>query len=636
MITKIKFDPDWNFNVDWEVKTSDVENLLNNLKYAELPNFITVGWESQTKYYYLVTKGFHQEESRYNEYFYHITVQLLKDDCKTFIGTSHYYLSEDEIKKLRDGVDKKYYLVLASENYKAENELGAIDRATNIIYGYVPKSLGSSPSSLFQGYDCISGSGLSTAIAGKTNKVGGTSSSYYSVTKSITELYEKLDVSASLSVGLGGFANISAKLKFVDELKLTEESICILVRASHILGIQTTPDYEFKQGAAPKTSEQVSQFVQTYGDAFISEIRLGAEYYAVYTFYSQNKDQKKNIDAELKANGIGGWGKVDSQFQAKLDSVVKNTNVKYAFNQNISGIENPKLPKPDDLVQYAIDFLSLPVNDPAVISFSSTGYEKVPNPEAEINLFAQIRKNRLYFSENSDFSKGLALTTELLNKIDQLREIYMFYNFKSDEKLNRVYGLAKTDLKKLQDQLHSYEDHPTQNFTLPDLPSTLEGVPNLQFKVSFSDERGGDGGNYFDDVNTQNYLEKMTKISEIKLYVNSIVERLEVTYKADGMHPETYVHGNDKGSSVYKLSMPDHVFIKSVKGRSGSRVDRLQIITDNGAEISGGGNGGSEFTFNLPAESNSILLGFEGRSGSALDKIRAVYATFQNASWSDL
>lgn len=141
------------------------------------------------------------------------------------------------------------------------------------------------------------------------------------------------------------------------------------------------------------------------------------------------------------------------------------------------------------------------------------------------------------FFEDSEFSRDLALITELINKIDQLREINRFYNFKSDEKVNRVYNLAKVDLKKLQDQLRNYEDNPTQNFILPDMPSLQQGVPNLQFKVSFSNERGGDGGNYFDDVNTQNYLEKMTRISEIKLYTSSIIERLEVTYGADGMQP---------------------------------------------------------------------------------------------------
>lgn len=82
--------------------------------------------------------------------------------------------------------------------------------------------------------------------------------------------------------------------------------------------------------------------------------------------------------------------------------------------------------------------------------------------------------------------------------------------------------------------------------------------------------------------------------------------------------------------------MPDHVSIKAIKGRSGVRVDRFQIIANNGSEISGGGNGGSEFTFNMPSESNSLLLGFDDRSGSALDKIKAVYATFQNAVWSNL
>lgn len=631
-IEQTQFSKYWNNDVVIKVSESYVKELLGNLCDATFPQFITRDWTTTDRYYYKVVKGFHQEEPYHGKNYYHITVRLIRISDNFWFSTDHYYLSEDEIKCTNR-------FALASGDYKDENELADIRRAYKIEYRGKPKStlesLASSPSSLFQGYDCISGSGLATSVAGKTNKSGGTSSVYYSVTKNIADLYEKLDVSASLSVGLGGFANVSAKLKFVEDLKLTEETICILVRANHTLSVQSTPDYEFKQGIAPKDAAQVSQFVQAYGDAFISEIRLGAEYYAVYTFYSQSRDQKKNIDAQLKAKGIGGWGKVDSGFQAKLDSVVKDTNVKYAFNQNISGIENPKLPKPDALVQYAIDFLSLPVNDPAIISFSSIGYEKVPNPDTEAGLFVQIRKNRWYFSENSEFSKALASVTELINKIEQLQEIYQFYNFKNDEKLNRVYSTAKTDLKKLQDQLHQYEDDPVQDFKLPDLPSLLSGVPVLNFGISYSDERGGDGGSFFDDLSLQNYVEQLTKISEIKMYSGNLVERLEVTYTASGMEPVTHYHGNDTKGRVNKLTMPDNVFIKSIKGRSGARVDKLEITASNGNEISGGGSGGSEFTFNLPSE-NSILLGFTGRSGSTLDQIRAVYATFHNAQWSSL
>lgn len=489
----------------------------------------------------------------------------------------------------------------------------------------------STPKSLFQGYDCISGNGLATGIEGTREKTGGTSSVYYSVTKSISEIYEKLDISASLSVGLGGFANVSAKIKFVDELKLTEESICILVRACHIMGVYTATHYDFKIGVLPTTKVQIEDFVQKYGDAFISELRLGAEYYAVYTFHSQSKDQKKNVDAELKANGIGTWGKVDGAFQQKLDHVVKTTNISYAFNQNISGIDNPVLPKPDNLVQYSLDFLSLPVSDPAVISYATTGYERVPGMQAD--LFDQIRKNRRYFAENSSFSKALASVTELLNKIGQIRDIYEFYSFVNDKKIDNGYLLAKTDLNRLQQQLHQYEDQPDQEFKLPELPSLLEGIPVLNFRISYSDERGGTGGSFFDDVNPQTYLEQLARITEIKLYAGSMVDCLEVTYQALGQQPYSIRHGNSKGGSVSKLPMRPGVFIKALKGRSGASIDRLNFIASDSSEISGGGSGGSEFTFNLPVEGASVLIGFSGRSGAQLDQIRAVYATLLNAQW---
>ena len=156
------------------------------------------------------------------------------------------------------------------------------------------------PVAVFQGYDSVSGAGRSTAVSGKTETVGGSSGVKYQVCLDISQLAQTLNISQSLSVGYGPFG-VEQKMEFVRSLKMTTYCISIVVSARHVLGKDTMTDVEMKAGIKPPvTTEEIKDFVRGYGDSFISARTRGGEYYAVYTFYSETKEEQQMLIDSLR------------------------------------------------------------------------------------------------------------------------------------------------------------------------------------------------------------------------------------------------------------------------------------------------------------------------------------------------
>nr|WP_199064073.1 hypothetical protein [Chromobacterium sp. ASV5] len=488
------------------------------------------------------------------------------------------------------------------------------------------------PASLFQGCDSVNGYGVSTAVEGSLATNGGSSQVFYQIALDAQSLYQALDISQSISVGFGPLGNVSEKSEFVQQLSLTTYSVNIVVHARHVKGTDTATAFRLKSGIQPpQGNEQLRDFFRSYGDSFISAITIGAEYYAVYTYYAQSQTERDSVTAELQANGIFEFGSVSSDFQAKLDRVTQSTKVRISFNQNVSGIANPKLPTPNNLVQYALDFPSLPIDAPAILSFSSTGYEHVPG----IGSFEPIVSNRVFLTGpqgDSGLSQDLVKEQQLINQINWLKSIYAFYQNFNDPKINDVSREAQSDLQALNDQFLRYVNDPTASLSRPPLPSLREGSPKLAYQIAYSPQQGGDGGGPFDDVDITTYLQNQTYIASLQLRSGGYVDALIVNYqsKTTGASWSDY-HGGGGGGLSQTLTLLPGQFVNRLWGRSGGYVDQLNLAISDGRSVGGGGNGGGAFDWRAPQ--GSVVLGFRGRSGKYLDQVSAVYATLQAASW---
>ena len=490
---------------------------------------------------------------------------------------------------------------------------------------------GARPAALFQGYNSVDGHGGSTALQGNTKIVGGTSTVSYRVASDIETLSRALEIDQSLSIGFGPFGSVDQKLKFVSNLKITTNSISIVVYARHFVGAETMTDVALKQGVKPpEGNAELNEFFQTYGDSYITSMTRGGEYYAVYTFYSQTREEQTQLEASMKAAGIYEGVKIDASLQVKLDNFVSSTKTRVTFDQNVSGLLNPKLPTASDLITYAIAFPSLNIDAPAIIALDSSGYESVGGIGTK---FDPVSKNRRYFTGDGVYgglTSKLIQVQQLLNQISWLEDIYQFYNGFVDSKVDSVRKLAEADLQAIDDQLVAYNRDPTQSFTVPPLKSLDEGTPVLQYDIGTSGAHGGDGGGPFDDVDIANYLQQQTRISALQLRSGGRIDRLITTYQS--RHGTVKLeHGGDGGGLGNVLTLLEGQFVTKVEGRSGARVDNLKFTITDGRSVSGGGGGGGPFTFEPPA--GAFIMGFSGRSGAELDRIEFVHAKLKPAIW---
>ena len=165
---------------------------------------------------------------------------------------------------------------------------------------------GDTPNRLFSGYDSVaSGMLSSSAVVGKHGTEGGRQVVNIRVCESVSELAEALEIDGSLSVSYLKAVNVTAKMKFMKSLNVTEKSVTIVVYAAVETGTWRVTDVALKAGISPPANDaEAARFVKAYGDCFIKEATQGGEYYAVYTFRTATQKEQSSLTASLKARAF--------------------------------------------------------------------------------------------------------------------------------------------------------------------------------------------------------------------------------------------------------------------------------------------------------------------------------------------
>ncbi|MEB3260105.1 MAG: hypothetical protein VKP63_05700 [Cyanobacteriota bacterium] len=244
---------------------------------------------------------------------------------------------------------------------------------------------------LCQGVNTISGGLLATAVEGSLPKEaagGAKSGCSLSVCKSIIELKNTLAISGSLSVGFGPAASVDQKLNFLQELNLTATSLVICVRAYQHQGGKVLTDVKFKNDVDP--SKDLEDFINAYGDSYVSSITTGGEYIGLYVFYSQNSEKKTELEASLTAKGVFSSATVDTDLKSKLDNFRKEENTNCSFKQMLIGT-SCALPSESDFVKFALEFPGKKLEQPATIDYKLSGYETVPG---HTRIFENLKEKR--------------------------------------------------------------------------------------------------------------------------------------------------------------------------------------------------------------------------------------------------
>ncbi|KAJ7524907.1 hypothetical protein O6H91_17G027500 [Diphasiastrum complanatum] len=513
----------------------------------------------------------------------------------------------------------------------------------------------SAPVGICQGYQMITGSGCFTALKGETESSGGTSTVICKVCTSIEELSESLEVDQSLSVSFLGAASVDEKLKLIEQQKITTNSISIVVYAKHNMGTETVTDVGLKPGIQiPASTKEVKDFVNSYGDCFLSSKTRGGEYFAMYTFYSETREEQRDLSVEMKAQGLFSPVSIDASFQVKLNNFLKSQKVHSSFRQIMSGIANPEFPTQDKLIEFALKFPSLELTAPVITSFKTSGYERVPGMST---CFYQVGKNRELLTgrqKKPNFIADLCRLQQLKNDISTVKEAYGFYGtgfFDEDTKLKTRETEVEADVVKAERLLEEYVDDPTKPITdTPVLTSLIQGLtPSLDYVVKRSQEYGSPASparptTAFNDVNDAGtFFSQRTKIKTIEILDmgNDLLGVVRITYSSK-KDTWTVSHGRtawSSFSSVAKMVLSAGEFVTNVRtcyvssgplmiGVSFKTSDNRQISTDAGFPFNG--------QWNLPK--GCFLMGFAGVCGNdyGVFRLQMIYGSFRPVTWDTL
>jgi hypothetical protein len=489
---------------------------------------------------------------------------------------------------------------------------------------------GDTPAKLFRGYDSIANGMLNqNAVTGDFEQTGGRSVVKIRVCESVSELAQALEIDGSLSVSYLKAANVTAKMNFMKKLNATARSVTIVVYASHESGTWTAKGVKLAADIrAPANDEEAADFVDAYGESYVSAATQGGEYYAVYTFHTETQTEQQELTASLKAKGVYTGVTAELNVQTKLSDFLKTTSTNWTFDQEITGHANPTLPNQDGLIAFALAFPSKPLDSPVTTGFKVSGYEGVPGIGRR--KFGKIVENRDHFLGEDGVLLSYARLNGIQNQISWLKRIYARYNYAGDTALLTFEKQVKDDLAKINRQITAWKRDPAGDFEKPPLPSLDKGEPVLTFTAGQPASFGSEGGAAFNFMSVGDAIRNQVRIATLRIADNrTIVRGIEVGYASDKAR---WVVGHGNGDGIREMFyLEDGQFLSRIGIHAGELVDRLEFYLPDGRSTWAGGGGGVRHEW-IPPE-GTVVLGFAGRAGANLDQLKIIHAALKPARY---
>jgi hypothetical protein len=491
---------------------------------------------------------------------------------------------------------------------------------------------GTPVTTLLQGFNSFTVSACDQAVTGSSGSTGGTERCDYTVCYSYDQLRVALNMSASAGDDFGD-GSVSAKAQFIAKLNLTSTSVVVAIYANKITAATAVQTVRLL-GHPP---QDLNTFFQTYGDSYVDQIVLGAEYIALYVFYAQSQSDQLVIRAALSANQLSESGDLTVDLQSSFMSFSTSVNMRQAFNQTIFGVTNQPLPPSDQIVTFALGFASLNANSPTIISYSTQGYESVPG----IIPFGPIVATRnlyLGYTGQLGISDYIATLSLLENQVSVLQEVYATYGYTGDSNLTIKGAQVRADLKALGLLVQQILADPTQSYTAGNYPSLGYGTPQLQASISSPVIWGGDGGQYpYADITPASIFQQV-RILSLQLWGGWYLTGLSVTYGSTNAVSATVMHGNTNAAAGIPVTFAQDEFITVVNGCYGDYVNQLGFATSLDRTVPAfppdGVSQPAPNAIQWPVPDGWFFLGFQGRYGSDLDQIQPVIGQINPAIWS--
>lgn len=510
--------------------------------------------------------------------------------------------------------------------------------------------------SIGAGYNTFTGGVCSSAML-PTSTPNSSAVTTNSTTVEVCTSYEGVCTSLGISDSFSVVSLFRDRPATTPLLDMTTTSLAVVIRAVSSSPTSYAVAPSLAEGIqAPTTAEQANSFFQQYGDCYVSSLELGGVYAAVYVFYCQSLQEQQSLQSSL--SGLNG--PINESTSATLTSALTNTATRWTCHQYVFGAGDSDLPPPQDaqaLIAFAEAFpASAAQATPAVVSFTTTGYEQLPSFQnlATETAFAPIITNRTTFTQN--ITPNAVTLIGVQNQINTINNVYATYGGFDDPVLLARSQAIDASIQLLKKWVDSIAQNPTSNLNnaadVAQINTALAyGSPNLCCQTTCGPSLGVVGGIPFADIDTNNVasspssssspipLVQLPLLVSIHLYGSSAIGAIQcqyVTKSPSQIHD--FVHGSLQNAGGWGsiLFLQNGEFIVAVHGATANFITQLRFTTNYGQTITfpPGSGYGEPFQWSVP--NGSTLIGFQGQAGWNLHQLTARLISFEPATWTSL
>lgn len=497
------------------------------------------------------------------------------------------------------------------------------------------------------GYSTASGEIRGTAIESIAAKAdGGGSTVEISLTKSTSELEIALGIDVSKNIDFEEIVSFKEKMSFLNTIKVTETSVCIVVRSTVRLPVDYYPSPEIIGGddmeAKLKSNADVNTFCMSYGDAYISNVKKGAQFFCVYKYECQSQHIKNKLFHEITASGLVEGIVASGSYGVTFESILDKYRQQEEVNMEAMGC-TWAIPAKKNIIDIAFDFQQINASSiTGVLDFTLTGYEHVFKTTAAQNAFKTVRSNRELLN-GSAIEKGIIEKGNALIAAKQLSEdiqsFYAWYGM-SASNISTQLTEIQADLQDYAKVLEAFNLYPSEALPfVPAFASYKYGKPSKNCILNgVHSSYGGIGGTEFNDFTAINALNEQWRLDQISASGDAWLNWIEVIYKNPSGSTKTISHGVPGGNAATSISLVDKSLTSIlVTNRAGDWYQNCLVINAaTGTEMSVGSvpNQLEEaYLFKIGTDTNQAFLGFFGSSCLYIDALGGVSVEFAAITW---
>lgn len=446
--------------------------------------------------------------------------------------------------------------------------------------------------------------------------------------------------------GLGFLPLLGGKMAFYESLKTTIFSLSVVVHAWRVSASGRLVQPHRAAGIqTPRTEAELEDFVQFYGDSYISSVDLGGECFGVYTFRCETREQAQGVEKALQVGGLVSGVQLGANLHQTLEAASRSSGITIAFQSQVWGCSDISGLTPETLVPYALGFSGKPLDAPILMDLAAVGYENVPDIGT---AFQPVATNRNLFTRPNGLLRQRQRLQELINQIVDTRDTLAAYArpLAQAGQLDAMQTLAKQDLAAIDALVEAYTTKPAAPLQPPQLQIQEVKSPKIVAKVwaeptsriGRQDNPNGQPFPFPYDFATA--VQNRVRLVGIGMDAGWRVDQLRFRYSklADSAVKEVSHGGTpNKGKNLGDFSFAEGQGISGIYSEFGSNIDKLRLDTSQGTLENWGDKGDKQHPVDWHPGPGQVVLGFSGRSddipNGAVYALEAVVASIEGIDW---